>query len=323
MSSRIKVESSRIERQDGQSTEQASVIKDSDTCMPTLCCQVARGIAERLMKESDYQLTDDGSRVQRVLIKSAEQRRTQSLSMRRRVKTCTGDKDHDVELVTATHMNPHHSETYRRNTRDRLHVEIDVRTTTAKDTTSVMAKLMGATEESTSGVTDHGRIHATSRGEQCSHFLSWQAECRKQVNDESLQVEGWLHGVDGFDPQTTCRQTTSESTKQLGEPPSESTKPAPTPSVPGGPNEENVELENPFGRSLITLKMVAPQKELNVELLTPVRPVTSRIPKLNVDQEPAEIVDHNAASNDAGTETHTNKGLDGAECVSDARSTAS
>ena len=61
----------------------------------------------------------------------------------------------------------------------------------------------------------------------------------------------------------------SESTKQLGEPPSESTKPAPTPSVPGGPDEENVELENPFGRSLITLKMVAPQKELNVEAPQP------------------------------------------------------
>ena len=177
------------------------------------------------------------------------------------MKTCAGDKDHDAELVTATHMNPHHSETNRRNTRDRLHVEIDVRTTTAKDTTSVMAKLMDATEGPTSDVTDHRRIHATSRGEQCSHFLSWQAECRKQVNDESLQVEGWLHGVDGFDPQTTCRQTTSESTKQLGEPPSESTKPAPMPSVLGGPNEESV------------------------------------------DHEPAEIVDDNAASNDAGTET--------------------
>ena len=35
------------------------------------------------------------------------------------------------------------------------------------------------------------------------------------------------------------------------------------------------------------------------------RHVTSRIPKLNVDQESAEIVDHNAAFNDAGTETHT------------------
>ena len=70
------------------------------------------------------------------------------------MKTCTGDKDHDVELVTATHWNPHHSETYRRNTRDRLHVEIDVRTTTTKDT-SVMAKLKGATEGPRSGVTDH------------------------------------------------------------------------------------------------------------------------------------------------------------------------
>ena len=102
--------------------------QDSDTCMPTLCCQVARGIGERLMKESDYQLTDCGSRVQRVLFRSAEQRRAQSLSMRRGMKTRTGDKDHNVELVTATHLNPHHSETYRRNTRDRLHVEIDVRT---------------------------------------------------------------------------------------------------------------------------------------------------------------------------------------------------
>ena len=134
------------------------------------------------MKESDFQLTDYGSRVQRVLIKTAEQRRTQSLSMRRGVKTCTGDKDHDVELVTATHLNPHHSETYRRNTRDRLHVEIDVRTTTAKDTTSVMANLMGATEGPTSGV---------------------QAECRLQVNDESLQGKGRLHGFDGFDPKNS------------------------------------------------------------------------------------------------------------------------
>ena len=64
-----------------------------------------------------------------------------------------------------------------------------------------MAKLMGATEGPTSGVTDHRRIHATSRGKQCSHFPSWQAECRIQVNDESLQLKGWLHGVDGFDPQ--------------------------------------------------------------------------------------------------------------------------
>ena len=68
-------------------------------CMSTLCCQVARGIGERFMKESDYQLTDYGSRVQRVPIRSAEQRRTQPLSMRRGVNSCTGDKDHDVEVV--------------------------------------------------------------------------------------------------------------------------------------------------------------------------------------------------------------------------------
>ena len=62
-------------------------------------------------------------------------------------------------------------------------------------------------------------------------------------------------------PKTVCPQVTSESSKQLGEPSSESAKPAPTPSVLGGPNEESVDLE------------------------------------------PAEIVDDNAVSNDAGTET--------------------
>ena len=122
------------------------------------------------MNESDNQLTDYGSRVQRDLIRSEEERRKQSLSMRRGVKTCAGDKDHDVELVTATQLHPHHSETYRRNTHDRLYVEINVRTTTAKDTTSVMAKLMSATEGPTSGVTDHRRIHQTH-----SRNKSWKA----------------------------------------------------------------------------------------------------------------------------------------------------
>ena len=67
-----------------------------------------------------------------------------------------GDEDHAVELVTGTHKNPHYSEVHRRETRDRLRVEIDVRTTTAKDTMSVMARLMGAIEELTS---PHHRIH--------------------------------------------------------------------------------------------------------------------------------------------------------------------
>ena len=44
-----------------------------------------------------------------------------------------GDEDHAVELVTGTRENPHYSKVYRRNTRDRLHVEIDVRTSTAED----------------------------------------------------------------------------------------------------------------------------------------------------------------------------------------------
>ena len=79
-----------------------------------------------------------------------------------------------------------------------------------------MAKLMGTTEESTSGVTDHRRIHATSRGEQYSDLFFWQAECQKQVEDESLQGEGWIHeGVDELDLPTVCQQTASESENHL------------------------------------------------------------------------------------------------------------
>ena len=74
--------------------------------------------------------------------------------------TC-GDKDRAVELVTGTHKNPHYSEVHWRQTRDRLHVEIDMRTTTAKDTTSVMARLMGAIEELMS---PHHRIHVFTVG---------------------------------------------------------------------------------------------------------------------------------------------------------------
>ena len=97
-----------------------------------------------------------------------------------------------------------------------------MRTSTAEDTMSTMAKLMGAAEESTSGMTEHRRIPATSRGEQYNDFLSWQNDCQKQVDDESLQGKGWIReGADEVDPQTVCRQTASESTKQLGEPPSD------------------------------------------------------------------------------------------------------
>ena len=66
-----------------------------------------------------------------------------TVTMKRRVKTRAGDEDHAVELVTGTHKNPRSSEVHRRKSRDRLHVEIDVRTTTAKDTMSVMARLVG------------------------------------------------------------------------------------------------------------------------------------------------------------------------------------
>ena len=57
-----------------------------------------------------------------------------------------GDEDHAVELVTGTDKNPHYSKVYRRNTRDRLHVEIDVRTTTAEDTMAALAKVSPITD---------------------------------------------------------------------------------------------------------------------------------------------------------------------------------
>ena len=89
---------------------------------------------------------------------------TVTLNEEKDENTC-GDEGHAVEFVTGTHMNPHYAKVYRRNTRDRLHVEIDVRTSTAEDTMPIMANLMGTAEESTSSVTDHRRIHATRRGE--------------------------------------------------------------------------------------------------------------------------------------------------------------
>ena len=78
--------------------------------------------------------------------------------------TVTLNEEKDENTYGDT-RSPHYAKVYRRNTRDRLHVEIDVRTSTAEDTMSTMAKLMGTAEESTSGVTDHRRVHATSRGE--------------------------------------------------------------------------------------------------------------------------------------------------------------
>lgn len=47
------------------------------------------------------------------------------------------------------------------------------------------------------------------------------------------------------------------------------------------------ELENPFGRGLNTLNVVALQTELNMDLLTLVRPIASHMPELRVDPEEA------------------------------------
>ena len=73
-----------------------------------------------------------------------------------------GDEGHAVELVTGTHKNPHYSKVYGRNTRDRLHVEIDVRTTTADDMMSAMAK-------------PHGYDPGVDRSQTYSRKKSWRA----------------------------------------------------------------------------------------------------------------------------------------------------
>ena len=68
-----------------------------------------------------------------------------------------GDEGHAVELVTPDSQESTLLRGSRRKSRERLHVEIDVRTTTAKDTMSVMARLIGAVEELTSP-TDVGDV---------------------------------------------------------------------------------------------------------------------------------------------------------------------
>ena len=63
------------------------------------------------------------------------------------------------------------------------------------------------------------RIPATSVERKCSHFFSRQAACPKQVMTQAFKEKGWLHEkVDLPDPETVCRQTTSESMIELGEP---------------------------------------------------------------------------------------------------------
>jgi len=56
------------------------------------------------------------------------------------------------------------------------------------------------------------------------------------------------------------------------------------------------ELENPFGRGINTLNMVAVQTDLNMDLLTLVRPIASHMPELHVD--PEEALKRAAASKD-------------------------
>ena len=95
------------------------------------------------MKESDCKVTDCGSRVQRVLIQSVDKVESDTVTINEeKSDDLYGDEDHDVERIPAIPKNPHHSEIHRRNIRDKLRVETDVRTTITKNTMSVVAKLM-------------------------------------------------------------------------------------------------------------------------------------------------------------------------------------
>ena len=99
-------------------------------------------ISQRTMKGSDCKVADCGSRVQRVLIQSVHKVEKDTVTLNEeKSENAYGDEDHDVERVPAIPKNPHHSEIHRRNIRDKLRVEIDVRTIIAKNTMSVMAKL--------------------------------------------------------------------------------------------------------------------------------------------------------------------------------------
>ena len=100
-----------------------------------------------------------------------------------------GDEDRAFELVTRTHKNPHYSKVYRRNTRDRLHVKTGRADHYCRGHDVSYAKLMGSTEESMSGVTDHRRSHETSRGEQYSRFLFSASRLPETGDDTCLQGE--------------------------------------------------------------------------------------------------------------------------------------
>ena len=103
----------------------------------------------------------------------AKWRATRSLSLEREGKITIVEEKHYVERVTAILKNPHHSEIYRRNIRDKLRVELTVRTVAAKAMMPAMAKLVREIAELMSDVIDYGLVShpmmcsTSSCGEQC------------------------------------------------------------------------------------------------------------------------------------------------------------
>ena len=86
---------------------------------------------------------------------------------------------------------------------------------------SSMAKLMGTTEESTSGVTDHRRIHATSVERNAPISSLGKPIARsKSMTRAFKENSGYRREVDELDPETVSKDSV-RVTKELAEPLSE------------------------------------------------------------------------------------------------------
>ena len=81
-------------------------------------------------KVSDCKVTDCGSHMQRVISKFDGEVDKDTVTLdEEKGEIAFIEEGHDVERVAATHKNPHRYEMYRRNVRDRLRMEIGVKTT--------------------------------------------------------------------------------------------------------------------------------------------------------------------------------------------------
>ena len=112
----------------------------------------------RSMKESDRKVTDRSTCLQHALTPYGRTEEDIVTVDEDNGPDTHVDEGHDAEHITATHKDLNDYETYRRNVRDKLQVEIGVPTAVAKNTMSAMAKLTGEIEESTSDVIDYGLV---------------------------------------------------------------------------------------------------------------------------------------------------------------------